>query len=178
MLSSSDHAAQTRLVSFARSIGREVARGLWRNKIPAALATFALIATTLLAMNSAYDERPRYRQVLLPDIERAEMLFLDSLQDAEKTDNDDWRIRYFITANAHARVVLDIAKRHWPQSRDAVRAHEELVRYYELVVEDFAIIRTELSLDDKMDFMAAWHKCLAERWPVHERWASWVQPHP
>jgi hypothetical protein len=178
MLSSSDDDAQTPLVTFARSIRREVTGGLRRNKIPAVLASFALVVTTLLAINSSYDERPRYREVLLPDIERAEGLFLDSLHDAETTDNEEWRIRYFMIANAHARVALDIAKRHWPQTRDAVRAHEELVRYYELVVEDFAIIRTQLSLDDKMDFMAAWHKCQAERWPVHERWANWVRAHP
>ena len=158
MPASNDHETQTPLAGFAQSIGREIVGGLRRNKIPAALAALALIATTLFAVNSWYDERPRYRQVLLPDIERAEGPFFDSLNDADQTDNDDWRIRYFITAEARARGVLGIAKRHWPKTRDAVRAHEELVLYYELVIEDFAIIRTQMSLDDKMDFMAAWYK--------------------
>ena len=156
----------------------EAVGGIRRNKIATILSTIVLIGTTLLAINTQYDERPRYRTLLLPDIAEAETRFLKCLTDAENTDNEDWRISYFITAQSRAQDVLNIAKHHWPRTREAVRAHEDLVRYYELTIEDFAIIRTQMSLDEKMDYMAAWHKVQSERWALHERWFDWVQAHP
>jgi hypothetical protein len=166
---------QTPFVNFVQSIAQEIVNGVRRNKIAAFLAIVVLIGTTVFALNTPYDERPRYRQYLLPNIEEAEAKFLKCLADAENTTNEDWRVSYFMTAQARAQDVLNIAKHHWPHSHDAVHAHEELVRYYELILEDFAIIRTQMSLDDKMDFMAAWHKVQAERWLIHERWTNWVQ---
>jgi hypothetical protein len=149
--------------------------GVGQNKIAAVLAAVVLIGTTVFALNTQYDERPRYREILLPDIEDAEAKFLKCLSDAETTTNEDWRVSYFFTAQARAHDVLNIAKHRWPHTGEAVRAHEQLVRYYELIGEDFAIIRTQMSLDNNMDFMAAWHQIQADRWPIHQRWSQWVQ---
>jgi hypothetical protein len=162
------------LVGLLRSLGIGFVGVLRHNKIAATLAGVALVATTLLAVNSQYDERPRYRQVVLPDIAEAEIQFSNLIQAAEQTNNDNWRIYYFIDAHQKARDILDLVRRRWPHTRDGIRAHEELVRYYELITEDFAIIRTQMSLDDKLDYMAAWRKAQAERRPIHEQWAKWV----
>ena len=171
---SSYRESQTTVASFLHSIAREMTDGLRQDGCATLLATVALITATLLAATSRYDERPvsadsvaGYRQT--------EGQFFAALNNAEKTDNDDWRISYFVTADARARAVLTVAKRRWPTTGEAVPAHEDLVRYYELVTEDFAIIRTQMSLDTKMNYMAAWRKNQAARWPVHERWANWLR---
>jgi hypothetical protein len=162
------------LLGFLRSLGLGFVAVLRHNKIAATLAAVALVATTLLAVTSQYDERPRYRQVVLPDIQEAETQFSNLIQAAVQTNNENWRIYYFIDAHQKARDILDLLRRRWPHTRDGIRAHGELIRYYELITEDFAIIRTQMSLDEKLDYMAAWRKAQAERWPVHEQWAEWV----
>ena len=124
---------------------------------------------------SRADSRDRYRRALLPDIARAETQFDNLLHEAETTDNENWRIWYFLSAHLKARDLLRQVKGHWPRTRDGMRAHGELVRYYELITEDFAIIRTQMSLDEKMDYLAAWRKVQAERVPIHKNWERWVR---
>jgi hypothetical protein len=154
----------------------EVLRG---NKIATVLAATALVVTSIFAVTSQYDERPRYRQVILPEIATSEAQLDGLLKAAEETENDNWRIYYFIDAHQKARDILQLTRRRWPHTREGIRAHGELVRYYELLTEDFAIIRTQMSLNPAMDYMAAWRKVRAERWPVREAWAGWVNgPNP
>ena len=59
------------LREFLKSIVRNWIEGLRRNKLPAALSAIALIVTTALALTSDFDERPRYRQLILPEIRKA-----------------------------------------------------------------------------------------------------------
>jgi len=168
---SEDEVSLGRLVGSIGSGFLEVLRG---NKIATGLAAVALIVTSILALSSQYDERVRYRQVVLPELAASESQLEGLLKAAEETDNDNWRIYYFIDAHIKARDILQLARRRWPHTREGIRAHGELIRYYELLTEDFAIIRTQMSLDPKMDYMEAWRKVRAARWPVHEEWAHWV----
>jgi hypothetical protein len=163
-----DEVSLSRLIGSVGSGFIDVLRG---NKIATALAGIALIVTSIFALSSQYDERPRYRQVVFPEIAASESQLEGLLRAAENTDNDNWRIYYFIDAHQKARDILQLARRRWPHTREGIQAHGELIRYYELLTEDFAIIRTQMSLDPKMDYMEAWRKVRAERWPVHEEWA-------
>ncbi len=46
------------------------------NKVAAAFAAVALAGTTLIAFNSQYDERPRYSQAALPEINELFRIFI------------------------------------------------------------------------------------------------------
>jgi hypothetical protein len=156
------------------AIFRGIAESLRANKIATALAAIAFVTTGILAFSSQYDERPWYRQVLLPDINRAESLFEARIHDAEETTNENWRLSYFIDAQKRTREAVDLLKNRWPHTHDGVRAHSKLIQYYERLLEDFAIIRTQLSLDEGMDYMAAFRQSELERRPLYEAWRAWV----
>ena len=53
-------------------------------------------------------------------------------------------------------------------------AHDALIRYYEFVNEELAIIRTEMSLHEGYDYMAEWNRRDAEFLAVREQWARWA----
>ncbi len=156
------------------SIARECLDSLKRNRLAAGLAVIALVTTTVLAFSSQYDERARYRAVLLPDIAASEARFQEEMRDAETTRNETWRLYYFIDAHRKVRGILDLLNRRWPHTREGRRAHADLIRYYDLLSEDFAIVRTQASLDEQLDFLALWKKSEAERRPLRERWQKWV----
>jgi hypothetical protein len=162
------------LTGLLASIVRGIGESLRANKIATVLAAIALVTTSILALSSQYDERPWYRQVLLPDIKRAESLFEGRIHDAEETTNENWRLSYFIDGQKRTREVVDLLKNRWPHTHDGVRAHSKLIQYYELLLEDFAIIRTQLSLDEGMDYMAAFRQSELDRRPLRDAWLAWV----
>lgn len=136
------------------SMARGALDGVRANKVASAFALITVVVTTVLSLGSPYDERPRYREVTLPEIRRSENRYLDAMRDAEKASTEDWRIFYFVDAHIKAREVLQLIRQRYPHSRAGIRAHTELIRYYELIDEDFAIVRTQMSLDQKVDFIA------------------------
>jgi len=165
---------ESSLTELLASILRGIADSLRANKIATVLAGIAFVTTGILAYSSQYDERPWYRQVVLPDIRRAESLFEGRIHDAEETANENWRLSYFIDAQKRTREAVDLLKNRWPHTHEGVRAHLKLIQYYELLLEDFAIIRTQLSLDERMDYMAAFRNSELARQPLRDAWLAWV----
>jgi hypothetical protein len=164
----------TSLAGFVKSLATTCVEALRRNKLPAWLATLALIVSSALALSIQFDERVRYSSVILPDIEHAENQFFAAMDTAEQTSDENWRLQYFLEAHHRAKDVLRIAKSNRPTTIAGRRAHAELIRYYELVDEELAIIRTEMSLNEKLDYMSEWKMQESELSPIRERWASWV----
>jgi hypothetical protein len=155
---------------FLSSLCRNLLESARQNKLAASLAVVVLLVTTFFALNSQYDERDRYRRVILPDIERAEAQFFGRIEDSEHAVNELWRLHYFLTAHNKAKDVLNLARSRWPRTQAGIAAHHELVRYYELATEDLAIIRTEMSINENFDYLAAWGKERATLEPIHDRW--------
>src|SRR5437899_11197182 len=117
---------------FVKSMGRSSFEGLRRNKLPAALSAVALALTTALAMTSDFDERPRYRRFLMPEIEKAEQQFIEAISEAEQTSNDLWRVRDFIEAHRRAKAALRTIRSAHAMTGSCRKAHNELLRSYEL----------------------------------------------
>lgn len=159
---------------FVKSVVGSSVEGLRRNKLPAFLSVLALGLTTVLAVTSDFDERPRYRQVVLPEIEKAERQFAEAMTEAEQTSNELWRIRYFIEAHRRAKAALRTIRSAHAMTSGGRKAHNELARYYELVDEELAIIRTEMSFNESYDYITEWKRKNTEMLPIRERWASWV----
>jgi len=166
----------TTLRGFIKSLISGLAESLRRNKLPAGLSAVALLVCTALAVTSEFDERPQYRQWLLPEINNAEARFFGIMQEAEQTPDELWRLQYFIEGHRRAKNVLQVARSRRLQTAAGRQAQKELVRYYELVVEELAIIRTEASLNESYDYMAEWKRRNAELLPIREKWIRWVGP--
>ena len=162
------------LGGFIQSIVRSASEGLRRNKIPACLSFIALALTTALALTSDFDERPRYRKFVLPEIQKAEKQFFDMMREAEQTPDEPWRTRYFLDAHYRAKAALRAARSAHPMTTTGRRAQRELVRYYELVDEELAIIRTEMSFNESYDFISEWEQKNAELLPIRAKWESWI----
>ena len=162
------------LRGLTAAIVRGAVDGIRANRVAAAFALIAVIVTTVLSLGSQYDERPRYREVTLPEIRRYEGRYLDAIRDAENASNEDWQVFYFVEAHIKAKEALQLIRQRYPHSRAGIRAHTELIHYYELIDEDFAILRTQMSLDQKVDFIAEWRQLQAKRWPLHEQWEKWM----
>ena len=165
----------TSISGFVRSLVAGSLDALRRNRLPALLATLALVVSSALALSIQFDERVRYSSVILPDIEHAENQFFAAMDTAEQTSDEHWRLQYFLEAHHRAKDVLRVAKSNRPTTVAGRRAHAELIRYYELVDEELAIIRTEMSLNEKLDYMSEWRMQKMELSPIRERWASWVK---
>jgi hypothetical protein len=146
-----------------------------QNKLAAALAVFACVGGTYLAFSIQYDERPRYREAVLPDIKRAEAEFFKALDAADRASTDLWRLQYFLIAHGKAKDVLRIAKESEAVTPEGIRAHSELIRYYSLVNENIAIIRTEMSINQKLDFLGEWKKVRVKLEPIRNNWLIWVE---
>lgn len=144
------------------------------NKLPAFLSAVALVVGTAFSVNSHFDERARYRALILPEIQRAEEQFFAAMHEAEENKNAGWRLQYFLLAHGKAKDVVRIAKSQLPSTAEGRKAHGELIRYYSLVNEELAIIRTEMSLHDSLDYMAEWKRENAGLLPIRERWFRWV----
>src|SRR5204862_2349499 len=104
----------TSLSGFVKSLAVGCVEALRRNKLPALLATLALVVSSALALNIRFDERARYRSVILPDIEHAENQFFAAMDIAEQTPDELWRLQYFLEAHHRVRDVLRIAKSNRP----------------------------------------------------------------
>ena len=94
------------LADFLRSLIRSVLDGLRRNKLPACLSLVALVLTTALAFTSEFDERPRYRQLILPHIAKAEQQFFTMMEEAERQQDGLVRLQYFLEAHRRAKSAL------------------------------------------------------------------------
>jgi hypothetical protein len=162
------------LADFLRSLFRSVFDGLRRNKLPASLSLIALILSTALASTSEFDERPRYRKLILPHIAKAEQQFFTMMEEAERQPDDLWRLQYFLEAHRRAKSALRVIRDEHPMTASGRKAQRELVRYYELVDEYLAIIRTEMSLNESYDYIAEWKERNNELMPIRERWLAWV----
>src|SRR5207247_4313044 len=157
------------LGGFIQSIVSSAIEGLRRNKIPAFLSFIALALTTALALTSDFDERPRYRKFVLPEIEKAEKQFFDAMDEAAETSNDLWRVRYFIEAHRRAKTALRAIRSAHAMTATGRKAHNELIRYYESVDEELAIIRTEMSFNDSYDYIAEWQPKNTEMLQIRQR---------
>jgi hypothetical protein len=146
-----------------------------QNRLAAALAVFACIGGTYLAVSIQYDERPRYRETVLPDIKRAEAEFFKALDAADRASSELWRLQYFLIAHGKAKEVLTIARQSEAMTPEGIRAHGELIRYYSLVNENIAIIRTEMSINQKLDFLGDWKKVRVKLEPIRNNWITWAE---
>ncbi|HEY2380916.1 MAG TPA: hypothetical protein VGK48_06995 [Terriglobia bacterium] len=162
------------LSEFVRALARSVAEGISRNKLPACLSLIAVILTTALALTSEYDERPRYRKFILPGIHRAEMQFFDVMKLAESEPEEPQRTLYFIEAHRRANNALNVIRSERPMTATGRKAQLELTHYYELVDEDLAIIRTEMSNDPSYDYIAEWKRTNSDLLHVRDRWLKWL----
>jgi hypothetical protein len=167
-----------RIATTLRGLIKSLAIGalgtLRQNKLATVLAAIACTVFTSLAITIQYDERPRYRETILPQIRRAEADFNRSLEAAERASTENWRLQYFITAHGKAKEILRIAAEQQPTSPDAIHAHNELIRYYQLVNENMAIIRTEMSIHQELDFLAEWKKQQLFLQHIRHAWLDWV----
>src|SRR3954467_682512 len=141
------------LYEFLMSLVRSAIEGLRRNVVPASLAVIACLVTTGLVLTSDFDERPRYRQTILPDIEKAEGQFRAVMREAEQESQEPLRTLCFVEGHYRAKTVLRIANSQWPTTPEGKKAQHELVEYYELLNEEFAIIRSEMSLNPNYDYL-------------------------
>ena len=149
--------------------------GLRRNRLPAILSAIALVLTTALAVTSNFDERPHYRKTILPEIRRAEQPFFAVMEEASRESDDLRRLLYFLEAHRRAKAALRVVQSEHPMTEAGRQAQGELVRYYELVDEQLAIIRTEMSFNESYDYIAAWRTRDAELTPIRNRWLVWLQ---
>ena len=157
------------------SIAWSIAEGLGRNKLAACFSLVALLVFLPLAVGIRYDERPRYRQVILPEFERLEARYDGALDRAENGPTELWRLYHFLSAHREAVEVLQYLRSRRPTTAAGMQAHGDLIRYYELVDEHFAILRTEMSLKPEIDFLARWQKVQADLAPLYDRWAVWIE---
>ena len=97
------------------------------------------------------------------------------MQEAEETTDDLWRLQYFIEGHRRAKTVLQVVRSHRAQTFAGRQAQDELIRYYELVIEELAIIRTEASLNDSYDYIAEWKRRNGELLPIRQKWVRWLQ---
>jgi len=159
---------------FLKSLIRTAVDGIRRNKLPTALSVIALVLTTALAFTSDYDERPRYRQTILPDITKAELRFFAVMTEAEKETDERWRIQYFLEGHRRAKAVLRLVREERPMTEAGRKAQRELARYYELLDEQLAIIRTEMSFNESYDYISEWKRRNEELMPIRQRWLAWL----
>ncbi len=116
-----------------------------------------------------------YRQVILPEIERLEARYHAAIKRSEDGPTGAWQLYHFIDAHRRTGDVLDYLKMRKPVTAPGIQAHGDLILYYELVNEHFAIIRTEMSLAMDLDFLARWKEVEQELEPIHGRWTNWVE---
>ena len=164
------------LREFLKSIVRNWIEGLRRNKLPAALSAIALIVTTALALTSDFDERPRYRQLILPEIRKAEQPFFTVMDEAALQTDDIQRLLFFLEGHRRAKAALRVIVAEHPMTEAGRKAQRELARYYELADEQLAIIRTEMSFNESFDYIGEWKRRNAELMPIRNRWLAWLQP--
>jgi hypothetical protein len=163
------------LSEFVKALALSIVDGVRRNRLPAGLSLIALILTGALAFTSNFDERPHYRKYILPKIQKAELQFFDIMSLAEKESTEPRRTLYFIEGHRRAKNALRIVRSERPMTETGRNAQFELARYYELVDEDFSIIRTAMSNDESYDYIAEWKHSNAELLPIRKHWLDWLE---
>src|SRR5262245_50893981 len=143
----------TSLGGLAKSLALAMIGAIRDNKLPAALSAVTFVVFTALALTSDFDERARYRQLLLPEIDKVEAQFFAIMREAEETPNQLWRLQFFVDGHRRAKAVLRLIRSQRPITAAGRQAQNELIRYYELVDEELAIIRTEMSLKESYDYL-------------------------
>jgi hypothetical protein len=161
-------------LELLQSVGRNILDGIWRNKLPASLSLLALTIATALALTSDFDERPRYRKFILPEIQKVENQFLAVMHEAEREPDEPWRLLYFLEAHRRAKNALQTIRSDRPTTPRGRKAHSDLIRYYDLVDEELAIIRTEMSNKDSYDYIGEWQRINAQLLPIRQRWEEWL----
>ncbi len=164
------------LYAFLKSLLRSAADGIRRNKLPAFLSAIALVLTVALAFTSEFDERPHYRKYILPEIDKAESRFFGTMREAGEATDEIWRLRFFLDAHRNAKAALRVIQAERPMTEAGRKAQHELVHYYELVDEELAIIRTEMSINEDYDYVGEWNRRNSELVSIRKRWASWIRP--
>ena len=164
------------LLEFIKTLVRSLFDGLRRNKIATSLSAIALVLSTTLAATGEYDERPRFRKLALPHISKVEQQFFAIMEQAERESDELRRLHYLLEGHRRAKAVLRVVRTERPVTAAGRKAHRELVRYYELVDEQLAIIRTEMSFNEAFDYMAEWKRQNAGLMPIRGQWVTWVQP--
>ena len=162
------------LTEFLISLVRNVVEGIRRNKLPVGLSIIALVLSTAFALTSNFDERPRYRKFILPVIEKAEDQFFDQMREAEQETQEPARLLYFLEGHRRAKNALRVAESEHPMTAEGKKAQAELIRYYELVDEQLAIIRTEMSNSETYDYTGDWKRTNAKLLPIREVWLRWL----
>jgi hypothetical protein len=162
------------LSEFITALLRSIMEGIRRNKLPVCLSLVALVLTTAFAVTSNFDERPRYRRFVLPEIEKAETQFLDQMREAERETQEPARALYFLEGHRRAKNVIRVVESEHPMTEDGKKAQEELLQYYTLLDEQLAIIRTEMSTNDSYDYIGEWKRANAQLLPIRERWLRWL----
>ena len=162
------------LSEFITALLRSIIEGIRRNKLPVCLSLVALVLTTAFALTSNFDERPRYRRFVLPEIEKAETQFFDQMREAEHETQEPARALYFLEGHRRAKNVLRVVESEHPMTEDGKKAQFELLRYYTLLDEQLAIIRTEMSTNDSYDYIGAWKQANAQLQPIRDRWLRWL----
>jgi hypothetical protein len=162
------------LGEFITALIRSFIEGIRRNKLPVSFSLVALVLTTAFALTSNFDERPRYRKFVLPEIEKAENQFFYQMRQAEQETEEPARALYFLEGHRRARNVIQVLESEHPMTEDGKKAQFELLRYYMLVDEQLAIIRTEMSNNDSYDYIGEWKRANAQLLPIREQWLRWL----
>ena len=166
---------EPRVRDLVRSLVSGFLTAIRENRIAAAMAVAAGILTSFLAFTMRYDERPRFREIHLPAIERAEASFTSIMNSAEEAPNDTWRVYYFLNAHLKVPEVRRRIQDQRPSTAEGRAAHDELIRYYKLVDEEMSIIRTQMSLNDDLDYWGEWKREQARLELVRAKWINWVR---
>jgi hypothetical protein len=162
------------LSEFITALLRSIVEGIRRNKLPVCLSLVALVLTTAFALTSNFDERPRYRRFVLPEIEKAETQFFNQMREAENETEEPARALYFLEGHRRAKNVIQVLESEHPMTEDGKKAQSELLRYYTLLDEQFAIIRTEMSTNDSYDYIGDWKRANAQLLPIRQEWLRWL----
>jgi hypothetical protein len=162
------------LSEFITALLRSIVEGIRRNKLPVCLSLVALVLTTAFALTSNFDERPRYRRFVLPEIEKAETQFFNQMREAENETEEPARALYFLEGHRRAKNVIQVLESEHPMTEDGKKAQSELLRYYTLLDEQLAIIRTEMSNNDSYDYIGEWKRANAQLLPIREHWLGWL----
>ena len=162
------------LPGFVGALFEGAREAIRQNRLPASLSLLALAIVLPLALGARYDERPRYRQFILSEIERLEFRYRSAIDRAEEAPTPVWRTYHFIDAHRRAVDVLDYLESRRPVTATGRRAHQALIQYYELTDQHFAILRTEMSLKPDMDYLERWRQVTGDLEPLYRTWADWA----
>lgn len=163
------------IVGIGRLIAASLKNSLWANKIASILAVVALALILPLTFGVKYDERPRYRQVLLPRIQVLEKSYFNALERAGVAVDKTARLYHFLDAHRRALDVLEYVSSRSAVTAEGKSAHLALIRYYELVDEHFAILRSEISIEDEIDYLERWEQIKPDIQVLYAQWATWVE---